>query len=238
MRARIAIVVIVCAGIAAAGVSTAAEIELPQGPGRDLVYAKCRTCHDLQYLKESAGITRADWEDLLESMRQYGLRIPADQQAKILDYLGTYLGPSPPPAGAAPAQEASAGADGATAFNENCSACHQENGEGVPGQFPPLAANPDLFLARDFPVKVALHGLEGAIEVKGEAYQATMPPFGHLDDAHIAAIVKYIRSAWGNAALAPAGMAPLDAAAVKAARATEMTPQAVHAYRKSLQAKP
>ena len=111
-------------------------------------------------------------------------------------------------------------------------------GEGVAGQFPPLAGNRDLFLARDFPVKVALYGIEGAIAVKGEPYRATMPPFGHLEDQRIAAIINYIRSAWGNAALAPAGMVEVDAAAVKAARATQMTSAAVLAYRKGLQTKP
>jgi mono/diheme cytochrome c family protein len=237
MRVRIAMAATLCAGVVA-GSAALAGIELPQGPGRDLVYAKCRTCHDLQYLKESAGIPRSAWGDLLTDMRQYGLSVTDEQKTKIIDYLATYLGPNPPPAAAAPAQPSSADIDGAAAFNENCSSCHQENGEGVPGQFPPLAGNPDLFLARDFPVKVALNGLEGAIEVKGEAYQATMPPFGHLDDAHIAAIVNYIRSAWGNAALAPAGMGKVDAAAVKAARATPMTSAAVLAYRKGLQTKP
>jgi mono/diheme cytochrome c family protein len=238
MRARIAIIAMVCASVAAVGDAAAAEIELPQGPGRDLVYAKCRTCHDLQYLKESAGIPRDAWEDLLTSMRQYGLSILPDQQAKILDYLGTYLGPNPPPAGAAPAQAPGGSIDGAAAFADNCSSCHQEDGQGVPGQFPPFAGNKDLFLARDFPVKVALFGLEGKIQVAATTYQGVMPPFGHLDDAHIAAIVNYIRSSWGNAELAPADMAKVDEATVKAARESQLTPAAVHAYRKNLKAKP
>ncbi len=238
MRGRRLIAVSLCLGIAAISAGAAlAEIELPQGPGRDLVYAKCRTCHDLQYLKESAGITRGDWEDLLASMRQYGLSVLPDQQAKILDYLGTYLGPNPPPAGAAPAQEASPSIDGAALFHDNCTACHQEKGEGVAGQFPPLAANPDLFLARDLPVKVALYGLEGKIEVAGKTYQGAMPPFAHLDDAKLAAIIGYIRGAWGNGSLAPANMPAVDAATVKAARATVMTPADVLAYRKGLKAK-
>ena len=79
------------------------NLELPPGPGRELVYGQCRTCHDLQYLIESAGVPRSTWSDLLDSMKQYGLRIPPDQRAKILDYLGTYLGPNPPKASAASA---------------------------------------------------------------------------------------------------------------------------------------
>ena len=42
-----------------AGSARADTLQLPQGPNRDLVYGQCRTCHDLQYLKESAGVPRA-----------------------------------------------------------------------------------------------------------------------------------------------------------------------------------
>ncbi len=85
--------------------------DIPPGPNRDLVYGKCRTCHDLQYLVESAGVPRTTWGELLDSMKQYGLELPKDERAKILEYLGTYLGPNPPPktAAAAPAETAGRG---------------------------------------------------------------------------------------------------------------------------------
>ncbi len=203
--------------------------ELPPAPNRDLVYGQCRTCHDLQYLTASAGIPRAAWADVLDSMKQYGLRIPADQRDRILDYLGTYLGPNPPPAGtaAAPAPEA----DGATVYAELCAACHQPNGQGVPGQFPPLAGNPDLFAARDYPARVVLFGLKGRLTVGGKDFNAEMPPLDMLDDARIAAVIEYVRHAWGNDALRPKSMAPVDPATVAQLRRAEaMRPEAVHAY--------
>lgn len=89
-----------CAIVSASSFAAAAQ-ELPAGPNRDLVYGNCRTCHDLQYLKESAGLPRDTWTELLDTMKQYGLRIQPDVRAKILDYLATYLGPNPPPASAA-----------------------------------------------------------------------------------------------------------------------------------------
>ena len=95
----------------------AAERQLPAGPNRDLVYGACRTCHDLRYLKNSAGIPRR-LEELLDSMRQYGLRIPPGERGKILDYLATYLGPTPPPAVETKKAPAS-GADGAKLFPSN-----------------------------------------------------------------------------------------------------------------------
>ena len=69
-------------------------------------------------------------------MKQYGLRIPPDQRARILDYLGTYLGPNPPPGMAETASmPAPAKVDGAAIYEDQCSGCHQEKGEGVPSTF-------------------------------------------------------------------------------------------------------
>lgn len=208
----------------------AGTITLPDGPGRALVYGTCQTCHDLQYLKESAGIGRDDWSSILDAMHSYGMRIPADREAKILDYLATYLGDQPPPAAAA-STAAAPPADGKQIFAEQCSACHQPTGQGVAGNFPPLAGNPDLFHDRAMPVHVVLGGLAGPITVKGQTYTGEMPSFAHLSDAEIAAVLNYVRGAWGNAKLRPAGMAPIDAATVAAVRATSPTAAAAHDYR-------
>jgi mono/diheme cytochrome c family protein len=207
-----------------------AAIELPEGPNRALVYGQCRTCHDLQYLKESAGITRDDWDQMLISMRQYGLRLAPDQRAKILDYLGTYLGPNPPPKTAAAAAPATpAKVDGAAVFKDQCVACHQEKAQGVAGQFPPLAKNADLFLSPDYPVRVVLFGLEGKIEVNGKKFDSAMPPLDVLSDQEIAAVVNYVRGNFGNAALAPKSMKPVDASVVSQLRGKKDT-TAAHVF--------
>jgi len=208
-----------------------AEIELPQGPHRDLVYGKCRTCHDLQYLEESAGITPDDWDAMLDSMRQYGLRLTPEERADILDYLVTYLGPNPPKENAVVSTEPQQAVDGAAVFQEQCVSCHQPNGQGVAGQFPPLAGNTDLFADQDLPIYVVLFGLEGEIEVAGRTFDGAMPPFDYLSDASIAAVVNHVRTAWNNEALRPAGITDTDAAAVKAARGKELTADEVLAYR-------
>jgi len=220
------------------GAARAQQQELPPGPNRDLVYGKCRTCHDLQYLHESAGIPRSAWNDLLDSMKQYGLELAKDDRAKILDYLATYLGPNPPPKAAvqpAPAKTAAA-VDGSKVFAEQCSACHQAKGQGVTGQFPPLAGNRDLFLSPTYPAMVVLAGLSGPIEVEGKSINSTMPPLNYLSDAQIAAAVNYVRGAWGNDKLKPAGMAPIDAATVAKLRAEHQTDKQVYARRKALKA--
>ena len=216
--------------VLSAGGRAASAIELPAGPGRDLVYAQCRTCHDLQSLVDSAGIPRASWDAVLSDMRQYGLRLAPDQRATILDYLAVYLGPNPPPAEAA-APAAATAADGEAVYLQNCAACHRPDGKGLGNQFPPLAGNPDLFLDRLFPVYVVLNGLAGEVTIDGRQFKSTMPPFDHLADASLAAVIRYVREAWGNGALRPAGMAEVDAAAVAKARQTPMTPADVLAYR-------
>jgi mono/diheme cytochrome c family protein len=223
----------------ASGASAADSQTLPPGPNRELVYGQCRTCHDLQYLIESAGVPRSTWNDLLDSMKQYGLRLTPDQRGKILDYLSTYLGPNPPKTGAAggaPAQ-AAAKVNGAQIFADQCSACHQQNGQGVAGQFPPLALNADLFLARDYPARVVLFGLSGKITVGGQKFDGVMPPLDVLKDEEIAAVVRYVRTAWGNDARRPKTMQPVDAAMVAGLRKNKASSGQVFAYRQSLKAK-
>jgi mono/diheme cytochrome c family protein len=221
-----------------ASAHAAGNQELPDGPNRALVYGQCRTCHDLQYLIESAGIPRDSWNDIIDSMGQYGLRITPEQRAKILDYLATYMGPNPPPASTAPAPaKTAAKADGAAVYGEQCVACHQANGGGAPGTFPPLAKNPDIFLSEDFPVRVVLSGLDGKITAGGRDYDGVMPPLGELlNDEEIAAVVNYVREAWGNNALMPKNIKPVDAATVAALRQKKETSAQVSADRKKLKA--
>lgn len=222
---------LVIAGVAgclfmAGHVSAADNQELPQGPNRALVYGKCRTCHDLQYLIESAGIPRDAWNDIIDSMGQYGLQITPEQRVQVLEYLATYLGPKPPPAAAAnaPASAPTAKADGAKIYEEQCVSCHQAKGEGVPGSFPPLAKNRDIFLSQDFPARAVLFGMSSKIKVDGKEFDSTMPPLAEvLNDGEIAAVVNYIRGTFGNAGLVPKNMKPIDAAIVAALRAQKST---------------
>lgn len=208
---------------------------LPPGPGRDLVLGSCQTCHSLNYLTESKGISRSQWDGLLSAMQQYGLQVTPANRKAMLDYLATYLGPKPPPK---PAAETAAAQkiDPEALFAAQCAGCHQAKGQGVPGSFPPLAGNRDLFLDRAFPARVLLHGMAGKIAVGGSSYDGAMPAFAYLSDAQIAALVTYIRGSWGNAAQRPADMTPVDPGTVKALRDKAMTPQEVHAARAALEA--
>jgi mono/diheme cytochrome c family protein len=218
------------AALLAAGAVTAwgKAIHLPEGPGADLVYAKCQTCHDLQYVVDAKGLLPAQWRAVIASMRDYGLTATEQENAQLLQYLTLYLGPNAPPTPTSPGQQAAA-PDGRAVYERNCAACHGAEGRGQPGYFPPLARNPDL---KDsvVPVLVVLHGMSGTIEVDGHTYEGSMPPFGHLSNAEIAEVLNFVRGAWPGPMQAPAP-ASITQEDVARQREHTMTPAEVHAYR-------
>lgn len=90
-------------------------------------------------------------------------------------------------------------AKGKQLFTEKCAVCHQAEGTGVPGAFPPLEGN-EAVNDTDPSVHIhtVLHGAQGVI-IGGVKYSSAMPEFGStLSDAEIAAIVNYERNAWDN----------------------------------------
>jgi mono/diheme cytochrome c family protein len=95
-----------------------------------------------------------------------------------------------------------------------CIACHQAEGAGIEGIYPALAGNPLVTLEDPkVVVETVLYGRGG------------MPRFGDIySDEDIAAVVSYIRNAWGNQA--PPVM-PDQAAEIRAAfeASPEATPQ-------------
>ncbi len=96
-------------------------------------------------------------------------------------------------------------------YEANCGACHQPDGKGLPGAFPPLAGSDFLEGKRDDVLAVALFGLSGPITVNDKQYNAVMPSMGHLKDEDLAAALTYVLNAWGNsyAAVSAAEVAEL-----------------------------
>lgn len=95
---------------------------------------------------------------------------------------------------------------GKKVFTQSCVVCHQSNGEGLPGQFPPLAGSEwvlsESWHGDNHLVKLTLLGLQGPIEVKGAVYNGAMPGWSQLTDVQISAVLTYIRNEWGNQASA------------------------------------
>ena len=78
-------------------------------------------------------------------------------------------------------------ASGEAVYLANCAACHQPNGQGLPGAFPPLAQSDFLEGNRRDVMQAALFGLSGPITVNGADYNGVMPSMGYLADEELAA---------------------------------------------------
>ena len=83
-------------------------------------------------------------------------------------------------------------------YAANCGVCHQSNGEGLAGAFPPLAGSDFLKGDRRKVMAAALFGLSGPITVNGVDYNGVMPSLGHLADEDLAAALTYVFGSWGN----------------------------------------
>jgi len=99
-------------------------------------------------------------------------------------------------------------------FTGTCSVCHQANGAGLAGVFPPLAKSDYLAADPHRAIGIPLRGLTGKVTVNGTEYDSVMPPMSQLNDDEIANILTYVLNSWGN----PGGRISADE--VKQARAT------------------
>ena len=87
---------------------------------------------------------------------------------------------------------------GQALFAGTCSTCHQANGEGLQGVFPPLAKSSVLKENPKRIVEIMLHGLNGPVTVNGQAFNSTMPPMTQLTDDEVANIGTFVLNSWGN----------------------------------------
>jgi len=102
----------------------------------------------------------------------------------------------------APAGGTAAGggaAKGQTVYAANCAGCHQSNGAGQAGVFPPLVGSEYVSGDTKRLGHILLYGLNGKIKVKGVDYNGQMPAWkGQLSNSDIANVLTYIRTSWGN----------------------------------------
>jgi len=86
---------------------------------------------------------------------------------------------------------------GARTFTEVCAACHQPQGQGLAGAFPPLAKSDFLMADKKRAIGILKNGLTGEVTVKGVKFNGVMPKL-NLDAATIASVLTYVRSSFGN----------------------------------------
>jgi nitrite reductase (NO-forming) len=87
---------------------------------------------------------------------------------------------------------------GKVLYNGTCSVCHQNNGAGIPGVFPPLAESDYLMADTRRAIGIVLNGLTGPVTVNGQEYNSVMPPMSQLTDDEVANIMTYVLNSFGN----------------------------------------
>ena len=88
-------------------------------------------------------------------------------------------------------------AHGEKVYAQNCVACHQATGMGVPGSFPALSGSKVVDGPKADQIKLLLAGKQGT----------AMASFKHLSDADLAGVITFTRNNWSNKtgeAVAPA----------------------------------
>lgn len=139
-------------------------------------------------------------------------RLTDGDLAAMAEYLKTLPPESPLRAEKAAPRESQV--RGASLYMDHCSACHQAKGRGMPGIFPPLASN-GAVIARD-PGNVLQAVLKGIPMQNG---YVPMPSFAsQLNDQETADVANYVRTSWGNTAVADATAAEVAKLRARPAR--------------------
>ncbi|MDE1898568.1 MAG: nitrite reductase, copper-containing [Xanthomonadaceae bacterium] len=183
-------------------------------PAGGAVTVEMKTLVPGTFLLVDHSITRAFMQGALGQLVVSGPAAPA-----IYDKVSS--GPAAPSPAAAPM--AAAGhddvADGRRVFTQICAACHQGDGMGLPGAFPPLAMSDYLNADPKGAIGIVLNGLSGKITVNDTGYESIMPGFGsQLSDAEIAHVLTYVLNNFNNKG---GTITPAEVKAVRAARKSQ-----------------
>jgi cytochrome c oxidase subunit 2 len=79
-------------------------------------------------------------------------------------------------------------ARGESVYAVNCVACHQTNGQGIPGIFPALAGSDVVLNNKERNIEILMEGVQGA----------AMNSFSYLSEVELAAVITYTRQSWSN----------------------------------------
>lgn len=80
-----------------------------------------------------------------------------------------------------------------------CQTCHQVNGQGVDGTFPPLASADFVLSDKNAVIKTSIYGTKEPVTVNDVEYPGgMMTPATGLIDEEIRDVVNYVLNSWGN----------------------------------------
>jgi mono/diheme cytochrome c family protein len=125
--------------------------------------------------------------------------------------------------------------DGRGIMLSNCAVCHQTDGKGVPGIYPPLADSVGRYAAltcgRAYLIRVVANGLAG--KIGSDSYAGSMPPHRQFSDQQLADVLNYVLLGL-NRKLLPKDFKPITASEVKAARMRQFSSDELRAQRDAL----
>lgn len=136
-------------------------------------------------------------------------------------------------AGAGAAMAQGAAANGSELFGKHCAACHQADGEGIPGLAPPLVGVlkkvAEVEAGRGYISQVLLSGLAGTIKTRGLKFTGVMPAQSALSDRELAAVASYVLANFNGSvvALTPEGFAALRGKPLPPAEVRKLREQVV-----------
>jgi nitrite reductase (NO-forming) len=87
---------------------------------------------------------------------------------------------------------------GKQVFMQTCFVCHQPDGQGIPGQIPPLAKSDFLMANKERAIRGVLAGQSGEMVVNGKTYNGIMIPLNYLSDDDVANVLTFVRNNFGN----------------------------------------
>ena len=87
---------------------------------------------------------------------------------------------------------------GKAIYEANCMVCHQENGQGVTGTFPPLAKSDYLLADKNRAILQTLQGAKEPITINGVEYPGSVMTIVELEEQQTVDVVNYILNTWGN----------------------------------------
>ena len=95
-------------------------------------------------------------------------------------------------------------------YSTYCMSCHQEQGEGIEGLYPPIAKSDYLMADKNRSIIQVLNGASGEMTVNGKVYNMEMMGID-LSVEETSDVLNYIRNSFGNkgAAVIPAEVTKL-----------------------------
>jgi mono/diheme cytochrome c family protein len=82
-------------------------------------------------------------------------------------------------------------------YLQHCVICHQANGQGAAGAFPPLANSDYLMASKERTIRILVEGLSGPTTVNSRKFDGVMPPVV-LNDRQVADVLTFVRNNFGN----------------------------------------